>query len=195
MPQAPVSMSDHALENLRYIRDTMERAGSFTAVPGWGGLLMGVSALAAAGIASGQRSANAWLTVWLVEGVIAILIGLVSVRRKMRAAHLAWQSGPARKFLLSFVPPLAAGAVLTAGIWRTGLISAVPGLWLLMYGTAVVAGGTFSVPAVWVMGLCFMGEGAIALFAPVSWGDWLLAAGFGGLHILFGAIIARRYGG
>ncbi len=195
MPQAPVSMSDHALENLRYIRDTMERAGSFTAVPGWGGLLMGVSALAAAGIASGQRSANAWLTVWLVEGVIAILIGLVSVRRKMRAAHLAWQSGPARKFLLSFVPPLAAGAVLTAGIWRTGLISAVPGLWLLMYGTAVVAGGTVLGPGVWVMGLCFMGEGAIALFAPVSWGDWLLAAGFGGLHILFGAIIARRYGG
>ncbi len=195
MAQAPVSMHEHAIENLRYIRDTMERAGSFTAVPGWGGFAMGCTALLASLIASRQASAVSWLTVWLIEGTLAIIVGVLAVRWKMQAAHLSLQSGPARKFLFSFVPPLAVGAVLTVGLWQAGLISAIPGLWLLMYGTGVVTGGAFSVPAVPVMGFCFMAEGAIALFAPVSWGDPLLAIGFGGLHMVFGAIIARRYGG
>lgn len=188
-------MREHAIENLRYIRDTMERAGSFTAVPGWGGFVMGCTAVIAAVIASRQKSANAWLTVWLVEGALASVIGVLAVRRKMSGAHMSLQTGPARKFLFSFLPPLAVGAVLTVGLWRAGLINAVPGLWLLMYGTGVVTGGAFSVPAVPVMGFCFMAEGALALFAPVSWSDPLLAAGFGGLHMVFGAIIARRYGG
>lgn len=195
MAQAPASMSEHALDNIRYIRETMERASSFTAVPGWGGIVMGGTALIAAVIASYQTSANAWLAVWLIEGVLAIGVGVVAVRRKMRAAHLALQSGPARKFLFSFLPPLGVGAVLTAGLLRAGLISAIPGVWLLLYGTGVVTGGAFSVPVVPVMGFCFMAEGAFALFAPVSWSDPLLAAGFGGLHIVFGVIIARRYGG
>jgi hypothetical protein len=195
MAQAPVSMREHAIDNIRFIRETMERAASFTAVPGWGGFTIGCTALLAAAIASRQRSTNLWLAVWLIEGAVALLIGVLTVRRKMRAAHLDLQSGPARKFFFSFLPPLGVGAVLTAGLLRAGLISAIPGVWLLLYGTGVVTGGAFSVPAVPVMGFCFMAEGAIALFAPVSWGDPLLAAGFGGLHVIFGVIIARRYGG
>jgi hypothetical protein len=195
MAQAPVSMHEHALDNLRYIRETMERAASFTAVPGWGGFLIGCTAMIAAVIASRQRSESAWLITWLVEGSLAVAIGVFAVRRKMQAAHLALQSGPARKFLFSFLPPLAVGAVLTVGLMRAGLISAIPGVWLLLYGTGVVTGGAFSVPAVPVMGFCFMAEGALALFAPVGWSDLMLGLGFGGLHIVFGAIIARRYGG
>jgi hypothetical protein len=195
MPQAPASISEHAIDNIRYIRETMERASSFTAVPGWGGLVIGCTALIASFIASRQTTTNSWLAVWLAEGALAIGIGIVAVRQKMRAAHLALLSRPARKFLFSFLPPLGVGAVLTAGLLRAGLISAIPGVWLLLYGTGVVAGGAFSVPAVPVMGFCFMAEGAVALFAPVSWSDPLLAAGFGGLHIVFGVIIARRYGG
>lgn len=195
MAQAPVSMHEHAINNLRYIRETMERATSFTAVPGWGGFAMGCTAVVAAAIASRQTSAQMWLATWLVEGALAMTIGILAVRRKMVTAHMALQAGPARKFLFSFVPPLAVGAVLTAGLMRAGLISAIPGVWLMLYGTGVVTGGAFSVPAVPVMGFCFMAEGALALFAPVQWSDLLLGAGFGGLHMIFGILIARRYGG
>ena len=188
-------MHEHAIESIRYIRDTMERSAAFTAVPGWGGFVMGCSALAAAVVASRQTSIDAWLAVWLLEGALAIAIGVFAVRRKMRAAHMSLQSGPARKFLFSFLPPLGVGAILTLVLIRAGFINAIPGVWLLLYGTGVVTGGAFSVPAVPVMGFCFMAEGALALFAPITWRDSLLAAGFGGLHMLFGAIIARRYGG
>jgi hypothetical protein len=195
MGQAPVSIHEHAIDNLRYIRETMERAGSFTAVPGWGGFIMGCTAVTAAVIASQQTSTNAWLGTWLTEGVLALAIGVLCVMKKMQAAHVPLQSGPARKFLFSFAPPLAVGAVLTAALVQSGLISAIPGVWLLLYGTGVVTGGVFSVRAIPVMGFCFMAEGALALFAPAAWSDALLAAGFGGLHMVFGIIIARRYGG
>lgn len=191
----PVGIHSHALDNLRYIRETMERAGSFTAVPGWGGVMMGMTAALAAVVASRQRSVDAWLGVWLAEGALALAIGIFAMHRKAARAHLSLWSTPGRKFLFSFAPATAAGAVLTFGLYRAGMISAIPGVWLLLYGTGVVTGGTFSVPAVPVMGLCFMLEGACAVFAPFGWSDALLGAGFGGLHMLFGVVIARRYGG
>ncbi|MBS1876581.1 MAG: hypothetical protein JSU00_25420 [Acidobacteria bacterium] len=191
----PVGIQTHALNNLRYIRDTMERAGSFTAVPGWGGFVMGLTAAFAALLASRQRSSEAWLAVWLIEGMLALAIGVLAMHRKARKAHLSLWSTPGRKFLFSFAPATAAGAVLTVGLYKAGMISAIPGVWLLLYGTGVVTGGTFSVPAVPVMGLCFMLEGAFAVFAPLRWCDLLLGAGFGGLHMAFGFVIARRYGG
>ncbi len=156
---------------------------------------MGTTAIAAALIASQCRTVDFWLVTWLVEGAVAFAIGLFAMHRKARAVHLPLSSTPARKFLFGFTPPMLAGALLTAGFYRAGLISALPGVWLLLYGTGVITGGTFSVPAVPVMGLCFMFEGALAVFAPVGWSDVLLGAGFGGLHIVFGAVIARRYGG
>ena len=191
----PVALEAHAMDNLRYIRETMERAGAFTAVPGWGGIAMGVTALVAALIASRQFGTGAWLAVWLIEGAVAAGIGVLSVVRKARSVHLSLTSAPARKFMVSFVPPLIVGAILTAGVMRAGLISTIPGIWLLLYGTGVLAGGAFSVPVIPTMGMCFMLEGSLAIFAPMEWADTLLGAGFGGLHILFGAIIARRYGG
>lgn len=191
----PVEIHSHAIDNLRYIRETMERAGSFTAVPGWGGFIMGLTAAFAAFIAVRQRDQELWLTVWLAEGAIALAIGLIAMERKARAAHLSLWSTPARKFLFSFAPAIMAGAVLTFGLYRAEMIALIPGVWLLLYGAGVVTGGTFSVPAVPVMGLCFMLEGAIAIFVPTQWSNVLLGVGFGGLHMIFGIVIARRYGG
>lgn len=189
------ALDTHAIENLRFIRLTLERSASFTAVPGWGGFAMGISALLAALIAAKQPTTARWLATWLIEAPIAILIGIWSARRKARAANLPVFSGPGRKFALSLFPPLLAGAVVTIALYRAGLTSVLPGLWLLLYGTGVVTGGAFSVKVVPVMGLCFMFAGTLALFAPASWGNWLMGAGFGGLQILFGIIIARKYGG
>jgi hypothetical protein len=184
-----------AFEDLRFIRDTMERSAAFTAVSGWGQVLLGITALAAAAIAAQQISPFAWLRVWLAEGLLAVAIALLSCTWKANRRGLPLFSGPARKVALGLAPPLVAGAFLTFLLFRAGLQSALPAAWLLLYGAGIMTGGSFSVPIVPVMGLSFMLLGGLAVLGPVAWGNWFLAAGFGGLHILFGLLIARRHGG
>src|SRR6185369_6387809 len=191
----PLAMHSHAIDNLRYIRETMERAGSFTAVPGWGGVTMGITAVAAAVVAGWQISPNRWLATWLVEGAVAIAIGVIAMQQKARSAGLEMWSAPARKFAFSFVPPMFAGAVLTFALWRAGLMHLIPGTWLLLYGTGVITGGAFSVRVVPIMGGGFLALGAAALVSPAALSNLWLGLGFGGLHIVFGAMIARKYGG
>jgi hypothetical protein len=156
---------------------------------------MGATALCASFIASQQTSRNLWLATWVVEALLALIVGGWAMDRKARRAETPVLSGPGRKFALSYSPPILVGVLLTFVLLRAGMLSALPGMWLLMYGTGVVTGGAFSVKIVPVMGLCFMLLGAVALFAPAAWGNYLMAAGFGGLHIIFGVIIARRHGG
>jgi hypothetical protein len=194
-PSEPVALGDRAMDDLRFIRRTMERGPAFTAVPGWGGVGMGLSALVAAGIAWSRPTPEGWLLVWIAEAAVAVGIGGWAISRKARGAGLPLLSGAARKFFLSFLPPALAGVGLTGAILRSGDLSLLPGVWLLLYGTAVVTAGTFSVRVVPFMGLCFMVLGTVALFTGPGWGDRLLAAGFGGLHILFVLHIARRHGG
>ena len=191
----PVGLHHHAIDNLKFIRQTMERAGAFTAVPGWGGVWMGATALAAALAASRQTSDGAWLAAWFAEGMLAIGIGALAIKRKAELAGDSPFSTPARKFALGFAPPLAAAAVLTYVLVHAGLRGLVPGVWLMLYGAGTMSGGAFSVDIVPAMGVSFMALGAASLFAPAAWGDAFLAAGFGGLHILFGILIARRHGG
>lgn len=193
--EQPFELHAAAMDNLRFIRETMERAGSFTAMSGWGTVGMGVTALAAAWVASRQASPEAWLTVWWAEALFAIGIGGWTTARKARAAKMPLLSGPGRKFALSLAPPLMAGALLTAFLYDTGLFAALPGVWLLLFGTGVVTAGAFSVKVVPVMGMFFMALGTAALFTPAGWGDAMMALGFGGLNVLFGAIIAWRHGG
>ena len=187
-------IGDHAADNLRFIRDTMERTSSFTGVPGLGGILIGITAIVAGGFAA-FRTAPQQFVVWCTEAVVAAVIAYLAVRRKSQRLSLSLRSRAARRALLSFMPPLLAGAVLSAVLVQISAYGVLPSLWLLLYGAAVVTGGAFSVRIVPVMGLCFMLAGGVAAFLPASWGNGLLMFGFGGLHIVFGAIIARRHGG
>lgn len=182
-------------EDLRFIRDTMERASAFTAVSGWGQVVSGFTALGAAVLAAQQTSAFAWLRVWLAEGIVAVVVGLLACTWKANRRGLPLFSGPARKVALGLAPPLVAGAFLTFVLFRAGLQSALPAAWLLLYGAGIMTGGAYSVSIVPVMGLCFMVVGALAVLGPTAWENWFLAAGFGGLHIVFGLLIARRHGG
>jgi hypothetical protein len=191
----PPALHARAMDNLRFIRETMEGASSFTAVPGWGGAMIGVTALLAAFVASRQPAMDHWLGVWLGEAFLAFLIGASAMVRKAHAVKMSLLTGPGRKFALSLVPPMMVGALLTVVLYRAGLLNAIPGTWLLLYGTGVVTGGAFSVRVVPVMGICFMLLGSVALFCPVYLSNLFMAVGFGGLHIFFGIIIARRYGG
>lgn len=194
-PPEPIRIDFRAREQLRYIRDTIERAGSFTAVPGWGGVVVGLTALGAAAVAFRQPSATAWMAVWLAEGALAGVVGIWSVVWKAKSAGLPLLSGPGRRLALSFSPPIVVGALLTVVLWKEGIVAILPGVWLVLYGTAVITGGAFSIEIVPLMGLCFLVLGAVALFSPAAWGDLFMAAGFGLLHIIFGALIAWRYGG
>jgi hypothetical protein len=187
--------SPNLADDLRFIRDTIERSAAFTAVSGWGQVLLGATAIAAATLAARQFSQFAWLKVWLAEGLLAAAIGLLSCTWKANRRGLPLFSGPARKVALGLAPPLVAGAFLTFLLFRAGLQSALPATWLLLYGAGIMTGGAFSVAIVPVMGLFFMLLGGLAVLAPAAWGNWFLAAGFGGLHIVFGFLIARRHGG
>jgi hypothetical protein len=191
----PVEIHAHAMDNLRYIRQTMERAGSFTAVPGLGGMCMGSIALAAGWAASRAGSPEHWLGIWMGAAAIAVLIGVTGAAWKSRRAHSSLVSGPGLKFIAGFTPSLGAGALLTAVLYRAGLIQDLPGLWMLLYGAGVLSGGWASVRVVPLMGACFMAAGTVALTVPGLPPDIVLAASFGGLHILFGALIAVKYGG
>lgn len=192
--EEPPALHERAMDNLRYIRETMERATSFTGISGWGQVAIGITALLAAFIAHGQPF-QTWVAVWSAEAFISLLIAGWSMDRKARASGMPLRTGPGRKVAFSLSPPLFAGALLTIVFYRAGMTDYIPGLWLLLYGTGVITGGMFSVPVVPLMGVCFVALGTAALFVPAALTTWLMAAGFGLVHIVFGVIIARRYGG
>lgn len=191
----PVPIHSRAMDNLRFIRETMERAGSFTAVPGSGGIAMGATALFAALIASRQTNFDAWLATWLGEGFVAFVVGVGAMVLKARAVDFPLLSAAGRKFALGLAPSILLCALLTLVLYFRGAPHLIPGVWLALYGTGVVAAGTFSVRVVPVMGVCFMLVGGAALVSPDTWANWYMAVGFGGLHVAFGIVIARRYGG
>ena len=191
----PPALHERAMDNLRYIRETMELATAFTGISGWGEIAIGVTALIASVIAAQQATFNAWLAVWIAEGLISLLIAGWSMDRKARAIEKPLGSGPGRKAVFSLTPPMLAGGLLTIVLVQAGLTNAIPGVWLLLYGTGVITGGMYSVKVVPIMGICLMALGALALFSPPAFANYFMAAGFGGLHLVFGAIIVRKYGG
>lgn len=183
------------MDNLRFIRGIMESAATFTAVSGWGQVAIGITAVAASLVASRQTLAWAWVATWVAEAGIAAGISVASMAIKSHTANVPLLSGPMRKLILSFSPAMIVGAVLTAVFVNRGMFAFLPGVWMLLYGAAVVSAGTYSVRIVPLMGAAFMCAGAVALVTPAAWHTWMMIAAFGGLHIVFGFWIARRHGG
>jgi len=191
----PVALSDRAIDNLRFIRETMERSSSFTSVSGIGGVAMGVIALVAAGFASTAEARLTWLGIWVGAATLSFSVSTLAMARKSRAEGVPLLAGPGRRFAWNVTPPLAAGAALTFALSQAGRVELLPGTWLLLYGTSVVTGGFNSVRPVPLMGVLFMLAGVGAFLSPPAWGDVFMAAGFGGLHIVFGIVIWRKHGG
>jgi hypothetical protein len=192
MPQH--ALQEHAADSLAFIRATMARSAAFTAVPGRGGVVMGIVGLTAAAVAFRTVDPYAWLAVWLFAAIVAVGIGLVAMHLKARRHQVALWSASGRRFAQGFVPSLAAGALLTAALVRAERFDLLPAMWLLLYGAGILASATSSVQI-----LTWLGVGLMALGGAASlvgrFGELWLAAGFGGLHIIFGVIIARKHGG
>lgn len=196
-PTLPKSepLQARADEHLRVIRSAMERAGAFTAVPGWGGAVMGCVALAAAAVAHRLPRDGRWVALWVASAGLAFAIGVAAIVLKSRRSRMPLFGGVSRRFYLGLGAPLAVGVILTAALAARGAVDLLPGVWLLLYGAAVLSAGVASVPLVPTLGYSFMAVGAAALFLPAAWGDGFMAFGFGGLQIVFGVAIARRHGG
>ena len=192
---APVNIGDKAFDNLKFIRETMERAAHFTAIPGYGGALMGVTAIGAAIIAQNQPTIRAWLITWLTEAILAFCIGIFAMWQKAKNAGDSLVSAPARKFALAFAPPLVAAIILTSLFYFKGLFALMPTVWLTLYGTAVVTGGAYSVKIVPIVGWLFVALGLISVFVDARYDNLLMGLGFGVLQIVFGLVVAKRHGG
>lgn len=187
-------LQEHAADSLAFIRATMARSATFTAVPGRGGVGMGLIGVAAAIVASRTTDQQAWLAVWLAAAIAASAAGLLAMQIKARRHQMTLWSASGRRFAQGFLPSLAAGALLTAMFSTGGAYERLPAIWLLLYGAGVLAGATASVPVLTWAGATLMALGAVASQTP-RFGDLWLAAGFGGVHIVFGLIIARKHGG
>jgi hypothetical protein len=191
----PSSVGDHAAENLVFIRQAMERSATFTTIPGAGGVVMGIVALGASAVAGRQPSPDRWLAVWIGAAAIAAIVGLFAMARKARVAGSNLTGATARRFALGMAAPFVAGAAITYELWTIRDFTVMAPSWLLLYGAGVLTGGIFSVPIVRAIGVCFMTLGIAAIVTPPEWGNVWLGIGFGGLHVGFGAYIARNYGG
>ena len=195
VPRRAQSPENQASEHLRFIRDVMERSASFTAVPGWGMVVVGLTAFPAAWIASIQDSPDASLMVWFIEASIAVMIAVLTLYRKARKSGVSLTSGPGRKYILTLAPSLVAGLLFTVALWQAGNTELLATLWLLLYGAGTITGGASSARVIPTLGICFMVMGIISLFVAPVWMNVLLALSFGGLHIGFGLYIAKKYGG
>ena len=195
MSDPAASAQTEATENLRIIREVMERSASFTAVPGWGMVTVGLIALPAAIVAAFYWDTDLFLGIWMGVAVVATVVGIYTLRRKMHRLGVTMRSGPGRKYILSLLPSMVALCLLSAALWQDGYTDMLPTLWLLLYGAGTITGGASSIPAIPMLGMSFMGFGVVTLFAPPAWIPFVLAAAFGGLHIGFGLFIARKYDG
>jgi hypothetical protein len=191
----PPTLSDRAIDNLRYIRETMERAGSFTAISGWGMTAVGAIALLASVVSLARPTPGWWLGTWLTTAACCTVLSMATMIAKARRTGTSLVSGPARKLGLAFAPSVVAGLVLTAALVRDEQYALLPGVWLLVYGAGVVAAGAFSTRVIPVLGAACIGAGALALFVPQPYGTWSMALAFGVLHMACGVQIARRHGG
>jgi hypothetical protein len=190
-----VPIHGRAEDDLRFIRGAMERSSTFTAVPGVGGVLMGVIGFIAAIATARQPTAARWLGTWLAAAPVAVVVELVAMERKAHRAGLTLTGANARRFAWGMAAPLVAGAAITYELWMTRDLTVMAPVWLLLYGAGVLTGGMFSVPVIRAIGVCFMMTGIAAILTPPEWGNVWLAIGFGGLHVGFGTYIAKNHGG
>jgi hypothetical protein len=191
----PRSVSNRATDDLTFIRSMMERSSTFTAVPGLGGVAAGVVAVVAAIVGARQPTADRWLATWLAAAAVAAMVEVIAMRVKAHRAGLTLTSPATRRFALAITAPWAAGAAITYALWTVRTFTIMPAAWLLLYGAGVLTGGMFTVRVVRTLGCCFMAAGLAAIVTPPDWGNAWLGLGFGGLHIAFGAYIARNHGG
>jgi hypothetical protein len=192
--EAPAAIESRALGTLAYIRASIESSSSMD-VPGMAGIVMGIIGVLAALVVSTPRWAAHWLGIWLAAAAIALLLGGALVARQTVQRGRASYWGPVKKFMLCLCPALFAGAVLTLVFGIGGMSNVIPGMWLLLYGCAVLSASTVTIAEIarliCIMGGLFVALGLAAFALPATAHTAMLGLGFGVLHIVFGFLIGR----
>jgi len=189
------SIGHGAADHLRYIRNTIDAASTFTTIPGKGCLWMGGAGIVAAGLEAVPALSSRWLPIWLTAAVVSAAIALFYMEEKARSQGLSLRRTVATRFFLTLAPAFVAGGILTVALLDVVGRDVIAGIWLLLYGVGIAACGLFSIPIVLIAGFVFMGFGTVTLAAPASWAPFLLGAGFGGIHLVLGTLIMRDHGG
>ncbi|MEM7166744.1 MAG: hypothetical protein AAF581_14855 [Planctomycetota bacterium] len=195
-PPQPVAepLQDHALDRLREIRETMALSTKFTSISGIGALGQGCLALLTS-YWTWQQVGRDWLLGWALCGGAALALGIGSTYVKARRTRQGLFGVAGRRFLKGLFPALLAGGFMSFVAYDRGYWDLLPGVWMLLYGIGVVAAGMHSARIVSMMGYSFLLLAVPTLMTPVEWSTLWMACGFGGLHVVFGIAIARRYGG
>ena len=191
-PQAAVPIESRALGTLAFIRASIEASSSMV-VPGMAAIVMGFIGLAATAVTF--RWPTRWLETWVLAGAVAFLLGGgIVVRQAAERAEVRYL-GPVRKFLLCLCPVLIAAAAMTFVLWRAGLEPLLPGMWLLLYGCAILSASTVMsariTRLVAAMGALFVLLGLATFALPATMHVTMLGLGFGVLHLVYGALIRR----
>ena len=192
--QSPIPIESRAIGTLDFIRASIEASTSM-AVPGMAGILMGIIGLLATVVTSIPQAAAYWLQIWLAAAATAFALGGALMAREAALSGHARYLGPVRKFLLCLCPALLAGAVLTFVLWRSSAQALIPGMWLLLYGCAVLSASTVTIARtmrlICIMGSLFVVLGLLAFASRPSLHMLILGMGFGALHTIFGILIGQ----
>jgi hypothetical protein len=191
----PTPIDSGAVENLRYIRSTIEAVHTFTTVPGKGCVAMGLAALVAVALERIPALAPHWLAIWVGAAVVAAVTALWFMEQKARKQGLSLRRAVARRFFMTLAPAFIAGAILTAALASRVDREIVTGMWLMLYGAGLCACGVFAIDAVLTAGAAFLALGAATLWLPLGSAHVVLALGFGGIHLALGITIMRHHGG
>jgi hypothetical protein len=199
---------EEAQENLRVIRELMERSTKYSTFSGLSGVLAGLVSIAGCLVQHfyvltlpTQAQPAAFIVNWSIVVALAIGIDFMLTKRRAPLVGKTINSRLGRQMVTASIPALGFGALLTLAFVHKGLMHDVYPYWMLAYGCAVSAVGLFSQKEVQRLGWAFLAAGALTLLAQVfttipvaggSLGLIMIAVSFGGFHIVYGITMSRR---
>lgn len=190
-----------ALLRLEEIRRHMAKAGEYRHLSGAAAIGNGVLVLAACAVSrwllgvsfshgdDPVRLAAAWGPVAALGLAVDVWFTVALARGR---GESAW-SPAARQLVGGLLPGLLAGAILTAFLFDLRHVEALPGAWMVCYGAALMGASLFAPWEVRWAGLSFLAAGALSLLLFRARALEAMAAGFGGIHLLFGLYVLARY--
>ena len=201
---------NHYREDIRAIREIMQRSTRFISLSGLSGIVAGLVALIAAFLAwridpdlfrsiplpavgTSPASLGHLVALSIATLLIAISESFVFTLRSARKNREYIWNVHFRQLLVQLAIPLLTGGVICLYLAFAGLINLVPPMMLIFYGLALIGASKYTLKDIFGLGVLEIGLGLTGLFLP-AYGLWLWATGFGLFHIVYGIRMYINYG-